>query len=411
MSDRSAKRCDTLISLVGGNPLPNYLTACALRPARLVLIYTKETKDNKDRLKRTLGQHKQHFSSTTIVPECLDDPTGASDMNRCMRSLIEHGSGESWLNYTGGTKVMAAHALLAFIGGGGKHKNCCYLDEGREVKGRKDNGQKREPPRLRFDDGRTVLMSEYNVSLNLETLLALHSIRLKPHKAVNPAPTEADAREIMCRVLREPGLAGCLYEKAKPFVDKGGGLECLKAAASSLNLSLASVARAANDVSRDVRKRWWGFLRGGWLEVWTGQQVRELKLDPDPEVEVGCNCFRNEQGGGHEAGNAQFEIDVAVVHGLRSYFISCTTDGKKARCKQKLLEIAVRSRQLGGDLARSALVCLADDVTVGDLRAEIEDVWGASNTPRVFGLADIRPWAGCEGSLANRTPLQEWLES
>jgi len=408
MSDRRGMGCDTLISLVGGNPLPNYLTACALRPARLVLVYTKETEDNMDTLKRMLNEC---LRSTTIDSKCLGDATSASCMKRCMCSLIEHGSGEAWLNYTGGTKVMAAHALLAFIDGGGKQKNCCYLDEGREVKGRKDTGQKREPPRLRFDDGRTVLMSEYNVSLNLETLLALHRIWLKTREPVNPDPTEADAREIMCRVLREPKLAGCLYEQAKPFVERGGGLEELTATASCLNLSLASVARGTNDVSRHVRKRWWGFLKGGWLEVWTGQQVRELKLDPDPEVEVSCNCFRNEQGGGHEAGYAQFEIDVAVVHGLRSHFISCTADHKKARCKQKLLEIAVRSRQLGGDLARSALVCLADDGKVTDLQVEIEDVWGASNTPRVFGLADIRSWAGCEGSLANRTPLQKWLES
>ncbi len=95
-----------------------------------------------------------------------------------------------------------------------------------------------------------------------------------------------------------------------------------------------------------------------------------------------------------------------MVRGHRSYFISCTTDTTKALCKSKLFEIAVRSQQLGGDLARAALVCLADDNTVAALHADVDDMWGASNTTRAFGLSDIRTWSECGGKQPNPYALK-----
>jgi hypothetical protein len=133
----------------------------------------------------------------------------------------------------------------------------------------------------------------------------------------------------------------------------------------------------------------------------------ELKLDPGGDLTVGVNAKR-ETATKHDP---PMEIDIVVIRGYRSYFISCTTDTTKKLCKSKLFEIAVRSRQLGGDLARACLVCLADDRTISALRADVDDVWGASNTTRVFGLSDVRAWSDCDGTQPNRHSLQAWLES
>jgi hypothetical protein len=97
------------------------------------------------------------------------------------------------------------------------------------------------------------------------------------------------------------------------------------------------------------------------------------------------------------------------------YVLSCTTDSKKARCKSKLFEVAMRARQMGGDLARSALVCFLDggDASgpyVDQLRSDIASLWEAPNVPAVFGLADLREWAGV-GGKPNFASLREWLES
>jgi len=151
-------------------------------------------------------------------------------------------------------------------------------------------------------------------------------------------------------------------------------------------------------------KQWYKFIGGEWLECWVGMQIGELALEPAPEITVGVNAYRGSK-------EVQLEVDVAVVRGHRSYFISCTTDATKPVCKSKLFEIAVRSRQLGGDLARAALVCLANEATVSALQAEIDDVWGSSNTTRVFGLSEIRAWSDCGGKVQDRHSLKTWIES
>lgn len=75
----------------------------------------------------------------------------------------------------------------------------------------------------------------------------------------------------------------------------------------------------------------------------------------------------------------------------------------------------MRSRQLGGDLARSALVCLIDGQDsqgkyIDQLRGDVASVWEAPNKPEVFGLADLREWTGTAGS-PNLDALKRWLDS
>src|SRR5690606_10157904 len=119
-------------------------------------------------------------------------------------------------------------------------------------------------------------------------------------------------------------------------------------------------------------------------------------------VEASVTCERDKPV------KTEFEVDVALIRGHRLYVVSCTTAQEKALCKSKLFEVAMRARHMGGDLARSALVCLRDDV--GQLRSDIASVWDAPNGPAVFGLADLREWAGTYGPT-NTGSLMDWLNS
>lgn len=296
---------------------------------------------------------------------------------------------------------MAAHTLRAFLSCDGKPEHASYLDE----------GGPRRPPRLRFDDGNSTPLSDF--PLTLATVLALHGITHKPREAKPPAPTIDDAREILCKVLADVPLANALSCEHKrleelrkpdkatsaPFRDDRYRLT-LSLPEFPTDQQLNSLANSKEKES--WFKQWYKFIGGGWLEEWVGEQIRTFALDQSPEITVGVNAFRGEK-------KAQLEVDVAVIRGHRSYFVSCTTDTSKPICKSKLFEVAVRSRQLGGDLARAALVCLADDNTVGTLQQDIEDLWGASNTPQVFGLSDIRTWSNC-GKSSNLHSLKTWLE-
>jgi hypothetical protein len=403
-----------LILLVGSNPLPNYLSACALRPRKIALVYTKETSDAKDRLKQELIQALGDATSFMEPDPFVEDATCATAVRRTLDGLIRltgvdiaGAPGSSLLlNYTGGTKVMAAHARMAFMEQGGGPEHASYLDEG---------GEGRQP-RLRFDDGRSKDLSEYSsVPLELKTILALHGITYKPRSSRDPAPTLADALEILCNVLSNVSLVEELYSEherlKEPHNPKKLVSEPFRADHYSLQLSVSQIPTdgllqllANGEERKSWFKQWYDFIGGEWLEEWLGQQIQEVSLEPKPEVVVGVNAFRGEK-------QANLEVDVAVVRGHRSYFISCTTDTTKSLCKSKLFEVAIRSRHLGGDLARAALVCLADDKMVAALQTDIDDVWGASNTMRVFGFSDIRSWSCCGGKEPNRYSLKTWLES
>ncbi len=410
MTSMRENRPTQLVLLVGSNPLPNYLAACALRPGRVALVHTEETKEAKDRLRRELA--RALGDGVTFDEMFVEDATCATTVRRVLDPLMSQDGGrEVLLNYTGGTKVMAAHARLAFYEAKGILEHASYLDEGGRGAAGKDH-----QPRLRFDNNTSQVLSEYpDIPLDLLTLLALHGITHKPRQAKTPAPTADDAREILCKVLADPPLASALYCERERLQDLGNpnkaASEPFRAIRYGVTLSLPEfptddqIRQLKNaDEKKSWFRQWYAFVGGEWLEEWLGAQIRMLELTPTPEITVGVNAYRGER-------QAQLEVDVVAVRGHRSYFVSCTTDAGKPICKSKLFEVAVRSRQLGGDLARAALVCLADDRTVSALQTDVDDVWGASNTTKVFGISDVRGWSDCEGKHSNRHSLKTWLES
>lgn len=408
MTNVCANPSTQLILLVGSNPLPNYLAACALRPSRVALMYTKETKQAKERLRCQL----EHALGSAVTFEndtntFVKDATCATIIRRVVDYLTQSSENRNVvLNYTGGTKVMAAHARMGFSLNGGRPEHASYLDEG---------GISRQP-QLRFDDGRSKPLSSYqDVPLTLAALLALHGITHKPREPKQPEPTKDDAIEILHNVLKDVSLATKLYYERRRLekLSKPNKAEedPFRASQNGLTLSQPEFPTKEQLDKLGTRKtkeswfkQWYKFIGGERFEEWLGDQIIGLELSSQPEITVGVNGYRGEK-------KAPLEVDVAVVRGHRSYFISCTTDTGKTICKSKLFEIAVRSRQLGGDLARAALVCLAADETVEALRSDISELWGASHTTKVFGRSDVHAWSDCDGKQPNQQSLNDWLES
>lgn len=185
--------------------------------------------------------------------------------------------------------------------------------------------------------------------------------------------------------------------KEEPWLPSGKGL----------SLSVSKVPE--QNWNKATYEKWDDFLCGGWLEEWAAKKIRTCINASAEAVEVGVRCQRK------FSPKVEFEIDVALIRGHRLYVVSCSTAQKKALCKSKLFEVAMRARQMGGDLARSALVCLlhGDDgggSYVDQLRSDIKSLWDAPNVPGVFGLDDLREWHGASGD-PNLESLRQWLES
>lgn len=383
----------TLILLVGSNPMPNYLAACALRPAQVVLVYSEKTLAAMKRL--TTGLQAALGDRVTIGGQLLEDETSAAALKDAIALIArQKPKGSLAINYTGGTKVMAAHALRAFYEQGGSAAAASYLHEGTVG----------HPTRLRFDDGRVVpLMPSPHVPLTLRILLELHGATYHPPSAKDGAPSSDDAREVLRAVLADVTLAARLYEASSTLKEAKSPKKVVEPFDLTNEIPALSVPRIPVDAAMPKASfdAWLSFIGGGWLEDCVGDVIRSLKL-PDATVEVGVNATREK---------ASLEVDVAIVRGHRSYFISCTTDTKKYICKSKLFEIAVRSQHLGGELARAALVCLAEPKTIAGLASDIDDLWLSSNPTRVFGIDDVSEWFGFGGAPANTQKLANWLVS
>lgn len=388
MNDR--ERADSLILLVGSNPLPNYLAAMALKPSTIHLVYTDETERPKDRLHAALSADLG--SSVTIDGDAfVDDPFSALAVGDKVRDLIAK-CNAAHLHYTGGTKVMSAHALKAFYENAGRPENASYLDEAQTC--------------LRFDGNLpSRSLSDCGVTLTLDRILQLHGITQKTRSSVNGGPGQTDFQAIATAVLQRPQLASCLYGEKKRLEDSSFSeakeTPCI---ANDHGVALsAPVIPPKEGMNKKCFDTWCKFIGGEWLEDWVATKIREVGLTGSAEIAVGVNCSR--------AGSERpFEVDVAVIRGQRSYFISCTTDMTRSICKSKAFEILVRARHMGGDLARSALVSLLPGNAVTELQEDVADAWGSANATRIFGLEDMKTWSGHYESQ-NLGSLKEWLDS
>jgi hypothetical protein len=357
--------CKQLLLLVGSNPLPNFIAALILKPESIRLFYSPESEPVKDYLKKKL---KDRLENIEIIDTRIDNATDPSKVRKAFASI----SADAHLHYTGGTKTMAAHARLAFRDAGGTDEKASYLDERNAV--------------LRFDDGYEIPESKWDFELTIADVLWLHGVEdFAKHEISKLQCIEQNLKGIATAVFNNPTLIGNLNNIS---VDKYSEL----------------IPELNSQVLLENKDR---FLKGVWLEDWVGVMLQQCGIKS--EICISLKSMRSKERG--------FEADVVLIRRHRLYVISCTTQSKLKDCKFKLFEVAMRARQLGGDLARSALVCMIHGFEEGmnllkidQLKKDVMDIWDASNTPRVFGLDDLREWAGIHGE-PNMGTLQKWLES
>lgn len=361
--------CKQLFLLVGSNPLPNFLAALILKPQSICLFFSPQTEKVKDYLYKTL---QDRFENVSLSDRCIGDATDASQIRTAFADEFPSVSKDAHLHYTGGTKIMAAHARMAFSEVGGKNEQASYLDERKAV--------------LRFDDGYEIPESKWDFKLTIDEILGLHGVGDVSKREISMLQyIEQDLIKVAEVVLKNPKLIGKLNNTS---IDKYAEL----------------IPGVNNRILLENKDR---FLKGVWLEDWVGVVIQKIAIKS--EICISIESKRSKE--------RKFEVDVVLIHRHRLYVISCTTQSKLKDCKFKLFEVAMRARQLGGDLARSALVCMlhgfeegTERLSIEQLKKDAEDIWDASNTPKVFGLDDLREWAGIHGE-PNMGTLQQWLES
>jgi hypothetical protein len=406
-------RSSQLFLLIGRNLLPNYVAAhMLLEPGGTIyLVHSSATETAAQNLTKILVREgfvtPQRISIRSGHPEAI--------WTRVREAALEAlGRSSTGLNYTGGTKVMAVHAHRAMTQAGQELRKpviLSYLDANER--------------QIVIDPLGTGREYCHPVSLavqpSLHDLLCLHGIQLVwwaplrqpflPQTAgvlagVHVSEAGRMAWRDWCRrlkkgprkfhpstVLRElhlPDMRNLAHVSESVRSELGLPPGNIKLGALK---PLSPWARLASNKAMEELAAWFD---GKWLEHYTFHQLQGIAADQDLHREgmgIGLQTDRSKTP-------YDFEVDVAAMRGYQLFALACTRSDVRQMCTTKLLEVSIRSSQLGGEEARAGLVCCSPEPLL--IKQQVEDAWGVKDRVRVFGCDDLL-------SLADR--LTKWIES
>ncbi|HZQ07106.1 MAG TPA: hypothetical protein VFD70_11040 [Anaerolineae bacterium] len=385
MSDTLARlepyRTDNLILLIGTNPLPNYVAArllCAPR-GKIHLVCSSGTASIAERLEKKLALDGLHFERRPVLSE-----SRPQEIFSAIREMVMRMHGTVGLHYTGGTKAMSVHAYRAVKE---VHSDavCSYLDA-HDLKmvidrgmgdGRDDEIPVGKAVTLTVREIARLHKIEFEKSRDRPLLLDVARALQKDFESGKQWLSWVEQNLMTLQNKRKPKPANELRTKPMPsgeFPELGQTFMNLGAPVDA-TLEDWAIATCEFPNSSDGLKEFVGWLAGGyWLE--------SIALDALLQIKESCEL--DDCGMGYVAEQSKFEFDVAATRGYQLFAFSCTTEDKDAMCKQKLFEGFERAKQMGGDEARTALVCYNRD-PVNLLNKFKRENFFAEGTVRVFG--------------------------
>lgn len=380
-------KCDHLFLLIGGNPLPNWVAARLLLRdgGQLYLVHSKQTNDVARRLAGVVL--KQKYRQPIYVP--VLDASSRLDVYRALEQQLRPiKSGQIGFNYTGGTKVMSVHGYLAIkdqYAQGLPAPIFSYLDA--------------LTLKMYFDDGPEPIFVGLapRASLTLKELLNFHDvIGMQEPKQEPIAPPVVEAlkelhgnedhylkwRKWITRLQQDRDAQNKNLEWPDEF------LSIANALAQGRPLSATTCATLCKEKvwpfknARDLIN----WLEGKWMESYVLTVLQSIaKRFPGLLNDYGLD-FRITLRS--NTGRFDFQVDVAAMRGYQLHFISCYSGHHKQNSKYKLFEAFTRARQIGGDEAGAALVCMSEGPK--SIEYDLTQVLQAEGRIRVFGRNELQ---------------------
>lgn len=355
---------------MSADPLPNYVAAQLLLAdeGHLYLVHSSETDAFADRICEALGITDPRRRTKIHVSNLLDGYQMYQEVSRHAEGLQD-----VHLNYTGGTKMMVASSYRA-IREASQDASFSYLDKSLTL----------------IIDHSTCTAERYSVGtsvhLSLETLLKMHGVTFDkerigqnaklPHLCQTLAQLHTTKQGVEAwydwRRNRSNGWSN--FPKGEPLLGEfEGTLRKICGAEPTRE-------RVAEALGFDNLNKLINWFKGDWLEHFTLHNLKQVIASRKDVLDFGMNlhCQGDEY---------HFEFDVAAMRGYQLFAISCIASNQKSQCKEHLFEAYVRARQMGGDEARTALVCAYQ--SPARLLAEIEKPWDAQGKLRVFGARHL----------------------
>lgn len=428
--DNKIPQVDHLILLVGSNPLPNLVVADVLvkEGGSVYLLCTNETSTLAGNLKTMIAQKKnlmnnqvQVMNINTIEGTQIKAPTSTSIADRIKEISSPITEGFIGLNYTGGTKFMGIHSYLALKAYANELDKACkneiqvqlsYLDAANMS--------------LIIDEQKSSITLRNKTNIFFDDIIKLHGWSYQKKPSDNPKHLDC-ANYILEIMLKNESewktwrgwLRKVRNETGQPPSKKKQSFKVEQDEQVVCNIFgqiTGNIQATCNSLCFDIPKigepeKAFKWLEGGWFEdiVFdtlqktefyindTSFKFDELLLDIEMKSESGVET----------------QIDVIARIDFQFFLFSITTDDTKGLCKSKLMEANIRARQIAGDEACAALICLADKRTSGAIQNELSSLFeGKKDKIHVFGRDD---WKNDENDEGNKprivSEIRDWVST
>lgn len=365
-----------LITLVGSNPLPVYVSIAALRNNgnpqfdRILFVFSSGTQCYTGYIRNAL-ERKGYLTNDIYIDFCDlgQDQRNASEIQNKVRDKLEKlgmENGMIHLNYTGGTKTMALNTYLAL-------QDYCNGNDGITIELSDLNP---ETHRLSIMQGEVNIQIPENGNLlshikcDLDDIVKLHGftqLEEGSRSILAGSYLGMDTNDLYGRFIRG------LYENdtlLRDFHNRWNSLRKHKdriynwlidsgyQSLSEINNYLR-IPDALNGLGNFGNYETWEanllkygeFIDGKWLERYVFEVLQEMINKED----IRCDDKRLGYKVLLEAGRNS-ELDVIVIKGYQLTLISCTTSSSIGIVKHKAFEAIYRARQLGGEQANIIIV-------------------------------------------------------
>lgn len=408
-SELDKYKVDRLFLLIGENPLPNYIAAKMLLKEKeggtVYLVHSTDTAGKADCLKRRLKPVNVELIS--LGRSEADSSVIRDKIQKQVENILAKDPKATFgLNYTGGTKAMSVHSYRALLEASGvDDAKFSYLDA-RSLTMLVDRDN---------DCPQKIIGKE---QVKLKELLDLHDLQWKENNKPSEKPVLPDAAQEFleaylsvtpkntdsiaeqwwkwCKAKLHPNTKdkyGFWLEETELAKINGikldGAPEKIKQILQKykmLNSNGELCLQASQNQGFSLLSDVCAWLSGIWLEHYVLHQIKSMS-GQFIDIHESAMSFHIDDPDNRDDRYDRFEFDVAFMRDYQLFALSCTTAGDKSTCKQKLFEAHVRAKQLGGDEARVALVCLNTnpDRIKRDLEATVRD-----NKIAVFGCNDLK---------------------
>jgi hypothetical protein len=356
---------DVLLLLMGGNPLPNYITAdYTLKshrvdqddlpsPGKIIFVSTDQTENFFQSILNLLKKRHQSLFFQSEETKLGSDHRSPEFIRKKIINVLKKNPGidSIHLNYTGGTKPMAVNAVIAVSEFARENDIKLIMSDldpdnfkliSYMVNSNGKMGEKKSFP------GKGDLRDD--VHLNIDEIFELHDMKLVPEKK-----QDCILKNGIIDIIPFSQALASDYSKStrrKRFVEIYKSLIGSDPSDWGKNISVYPYLKGIYDENFKLKitpGQFYAFICGKWLEDYLYLCLKKI----EKELKITFKIRKSVEATYEER---KCEIDVIVVRGFQMFLFSCTTSQKIKLVKQKAFEALFRAEQLGGEHAKVIIV-------------------------------------------------------